>query len=184
MDYTQAEKLQILMLCDIYKALQIKNSFDPNVIQEAISSDNTWAIGWEYQTLSDDSETPEHVKLFVDTVDMFKILQYTYVRFSDDDKLAIASAVPHLNDVSSLEFPGFDGNNESEYLSVGYMLKVMGRFEGTNITKNSHMPSVGIYRRMLEVFLPARSNDWKHDVGISKESFIAVMNARIHPTMR
>lgn len=184
MVYTQAEKLQILMLCDIYKAMGIKNSFDPNVIEEAISSDNTWAIGWKYQNLSDGSDTPEHVKLFVDTVDMFKILQYTYERFTDADKLEIASAVPHINDASSLEFPGFDGNNESEYLSVGYMLKEIGRFEGINITKNSHMPSVSIYRRMLAVFLPARSNNWAHDVGISKESFIAVLNARTHPSMR
>lgn len=184
MSYTQAEKLQIMMLCDIYKALEIKNNLDPDVIEEAVSSDNTWAIGWKYQSLHDGSETPEHVKLFVDTVDMYNILKYTYGYFTDDEKAEISAAVPHFGGIKHLEFPGFDGNNESEYLSVGYMLKLMGSFVGTHLTKNSHMRSVEIYRRMLDVFLPARDGDWTHEAGISKESFIAVLKARIHPSRR
>ncbi|MGA8121313.1 YfbU family protein [Rouxiella badensis] len=184
MSYTQAEKLQIMLLCDIHRALGIEDSYDPDVIEEAITTDNNWAIGWKYQNLNDGSKTPPHVTFFVDTVDMYKILQYTYQHFSSDDRVEVESKLTNFHGEKSLVFPGFDGNNETDYLSVGYMLEKLGRFEGTDITKNSHMPCVDTYRRMLDVFLPARSKDWNHNKGISKESFIAVFQAKIHPSLR
>lgn len=184
MSYTQAEKLQIMMLCDIYRALGIKNSFDPEVIDEAVSTDNTWAIGWKYQSLNDGSDTPPTVKLFADVIEMYSILRYTYGYFSEEEKAEICATVPLFKGEKSLVFPGFDGNNESEYLSVGSMFKTMGLFEDTDVTKNSHIQNVSMYRRMLDVFTPARNTDWTHEAGISKESFIAVLNERIHPSNR
>lgn len=86
MKYSQPEKLQIMMLCEIYRALDIKDSFDPNLIEDAVTSDNYWALEWEYPSLESEDETPEDVKLFVDTYDMYDILKYTYERFSEDDK--------------------------------------------------------------------------------------------------
>lgn len=184
MAYTQAEKLQTLMLCEIYRALGIKDSFNPDIIEEAISSGNYWAINWQYSSISDDEDTPDNVKFFLDTVDMYDILKYTYERFSDEEKGEISSSIARFNAKTTLDFPGFDGNNESEYLGIGHMFKLMGRFDSMNLTKNSHMPSVAIYRRMLDVFLPARAKDWTHDEGISKESFIATLEARTHPSHR
>lgn len=184
MAYTQAEKLQILMLCDIYRALDIKNSFDPDLIDEAVTSGNTWAISSKYDILNDDSETPESVKFFIDTIDMFSCLKYTYGYFNEAEKAEVSASIPHFKNERSLEFLGFDGNNEAEFLSIGSMLKTMGGYEDFDLTKNSHMPCVDTYRRMLDVFLPARNEDWTHEAGISKESFIAVLNARIHPTNR
>lgn len=75
MKYSQQEKLQIMMLSDIHRALEIENSFDPDLIDEAVSTDNYWALSWEYPSLQDeDEETPWEVKLFVDTYDMYDIL--------------------------------------------------------------------------------------------------------------
>ncbi|KAA0264835.1 YfbU family protein [Hafnia alvei] len=185
MKYSQPEKLQIMMLCEIYRALDIKDSFDPNLIEDAVTSDNYWALEWEYPSLESEDETPEDVKLFVDTYDMYDILKYTYERFSEDDKSEVSSSIAHFSAPHSISFPGFDGNNESNFLTIGRMLKTMGRFAGKeDLTKNSHMPSVEIYRRMLEVFLPARANRWTHDVGIPKEDFINTLNARVHPDNR
>ena len=48
MKYSQQEKLQIMMLSDIHRALEIENSFDPDLIDEAVSTDNYWALSWEY----------------------------------------------------------------------------------------------------------------------------------------
>lgn len=184
MSYTQAEKLQIMMLCDIHRALKIKNSFNPDMIEEAITSDNIWALGWKYQTLHDGSENPPHVKLVVDAADMYRILNYTYGYFSETEKAEIQAAVPNFKGEKSLIFPGFDGNNETEYMSVGYMFKTMDIFTDMDLTRNTHAPYVSIYKRMLEVFLPARDNDWTHEAGISKESFIAVLQAKTHPSHR
>ncbi|EMC9819550.1 YfbU family protein [Klebsiella aerogenes] len=185
MKYTQQEKLQIQMLTEIFRALEIENSFDPDLIDEAVSTDNYWALSWQYSSLDTGEDNPEEVKLFVDVIDMYEILKYTYERFSAEDKAEVAEAIPHFNESTSLSFPGFDGNNETEYLVIGGILKRMGRFSGKDeLTRNSHMPTVDIYRRMLEVFLPARANTWMFEVGISKENFINTLNARIHPENR
>lgn len=182
MKYTQQEKLQILMLCDVYRALGIKHSFDPDIIEEAITSENYWAIDWEYQHLSSGRSTPPEVKFFVDTYDMYAILGETYNKLSPEDKADVASNVKFFNEVYSLEFPGFDGNNEGQYMSIGRMLRQMGRFSGSDeLTKNSHSEKVNSYRRMLEVFLPARKDDWNHIRGISKQSLIATLNAEFLP---
>lgn len=185
MKYTQPEKLQLMMLCEIYRALEIENSFDPDIVEEAISTDNYWALSWEYQSLDSGEDNPPEVKLFVDTVDMYGILKYTYDHFNDEDKADVSAAISHFNPQHCLKFPGFDGNNESEYLIIGGLLQKMGRFsESGELSKNSHMPSVEIYTRMLKEFLPARANEWVHGRGISKEAFIETLNARVHPSNR
>lgn len=185
MAYSQAEKLQIMMLCEIYRKLDIKDSFDPGLIEEAVSSDNYWAINWEYPSLDDGEDDPLKVKVFADTVDMYEILQFTYERFTDTEKAEVASKISHFDESYSLSFPGFDGNNEGEFIGVGRLLKKMGRFsESIDLTKNSHRRSVDIYQRMLEEFLPARANDWHDGKGISVESFIKTFNARTHPSNR
>lgn len=185
MKYTQQEKLQIQMLTEIFRALKIENSFDPDLIDEAVSSENYWALNWQYPSIDNGEDTPPEVKLFVDTLDMYDILNYTYKHYSDEDKTEIAGAISNFNEKTSLEFPGFDGNNETEYLVIGSILKRMGRFSGKDeLTRNSHHPTVDIYRRMLEVFLPARSKNWMHEIGIPKQDFINTLNARIHPSNR
>lgn len=183
MKYTQAEKLQISMLCEIYRKLGIDNSYDPDVIDSAITSDNYWVIDWEYQSLHSGEKTPPEVTFVVDTIDMFSILEYTYNHMSKEEQTEVADAIGHFDPTHSLIFPGFDGNNESHYMTIAHMLESIGRFSGTDITKNSHCPKEDIYRRMLEIFLPARKK-FEHDVGISKQDFINILNARTHPENR
>lgn len=174
-----------MMLCEIYRALDIDGSFNPEIIEEALSSDHYWAIDWEYPGVSTGEDTPKKVSFFVDTYDMYSILEYTYERLSDEDKLEVSSSVEGFNEEYHLKFPGFDGNNETEFLSIGRTLKVMGRFSGSeDLVKNSHSPSVEKYQRMLKVFLPARSNSWTHGVGISKEDLIKTLNEKVHPSNR
>lgn len=185
MKYSQQEKLQILMLCEIFKALKIKDSYDPDLISKAVQSDQYWILGSEYPELDSGKETPEEVDFFIDTFDMYEILNYTYDNFNDADKADVAASIEHFNGKSSLSFPGFDGNNETKYITIGHLVKAQGRFNGSDdLTKNSHAPSVGIYKRMLDVFLDARANKWEHGVGISKQSFIDTLNARVHPDHR
>ncbi|MGX9359609.1 YfbU family protein [Pantoea ananatis] len=176
MSYTQAEKLQLLMLCDIYKTLGIQNSFDPDLIDEAISTDNTWAIGWQYQMLNDGSQKPYRVSLFADTVEMYDMLRYTYGQMAPHEKTQVANAIPHFNAQNSIIFPGFDGNNEAEYITVGGIFKLMGLWQGVDLTRNSHIQMVQKYENMLKIYIPARKNTWSNGVGISLPSFISVMS--------
>ncbi|HHK8149046.1 TPA: YfbU family protein [Serratia marcescens] len=183
MSYTQAEKLQLLMLCDIYEKLEIDNGFDPDVLREAISSNNTWAIDWIAPSLSTDEDTPEEVKFVCDVLDMYDFLQFTYSQLPQDKKDQLAAEIPHFRGDDSVTFPGFDGNNEGRLMSIASMLEKMNRFNRQDITKNAHMPTVAIYRRMLDVFLPIRG-DMVPGVGISFDDLKNTLLARTHPDNR
>lgn len=183
MSYTQAERLQILLLCDIHEALGIQNSYNPELIKEAIETDNLWALDWEYQSLSTEDDNPDEVKHVCDVLDMYSLLQFTYDKLSPDDQSKLAEEVPGFNAAHSLTFPGFDGNNESKLMSIAHMLTKLGRFHTQDITKNSHHPTVEASNRMLAVFIPERSN-FHHERGLTYEALKETLLARIHPSNR
>jgi uncharacterized protein len=100
---------------------------------------------------------------------------------------ALADSFESVTDKSGIEvhdvtFPGFDGNNESDYLSFSGALAASGRYVhilGKDGFKNSHMPTTDIYRRMLE----------KHaQLGkprlMTKEQIAEVVAARTHPSRK
>lgn len=182
MKYSQAEKLQLLMLCEVFRTLGIKNSFDVDLIEEAVTTDSSWAIDWKYDSLRSGEETPQHVKFVADTLEMYDILKNIYDDLSISDKTDVANEADHFNAATTLIFPGFDGNNENEYMGVANLLKMMGHFPDQDITKNSHSPKVEVYKRMLSVFLPAYDS-WIENRGISKEKFIEILNARFQPSI-
>lgn len=75
-----------------------------------------------------------------------------------------------------VEFPGFDGNNETDLMGFANFLGKHGRFEDVLNPKgnNAHMPTVDIYRRMLSC---------RHDMGdvdhpYSKEQIQQLLDAR------
>lgn len=99
----------------------------------------------------------------------------------------IASSYRELTDKSGIEerniqFPGFDGNNESDLLHFVAALRKNGRFIETigESAKNSHMPVVDIYQRMID--------EWerlgKPQYPYSKEIIQKIFGARIHPENR
>ena len=49
MKLSSGEKLILAMLCELYKNLEIKGEFNPDIINEAISTDHHWILNWEYQ---------------------------------------------------------------------------------------------------------------------------------------
>ncbi|HCU0795760.1 TPA: YfbU family protein [Citrobacter braakii] len=183
MSYTQAEKLQILLLCDIHEALGIKNSFDADLIREAVSTNNTWAIEWESQSLSTNEDTPDDVKFVCDVLDMYDFLAFTYRNLEEEEKKQLYETVRYFDGDDSVTFPGFDGNNEGRLMSIAYMLKKLNRFNKQDITKNAHMPTIDIYRRMLNVFIPARDHMIPGS-GISFEALRDTLLARVHPDNR
>lgn len=183
MSYTQSEKLQILLLCDIHEALGIQNSYNPSLIREAVESGNIWALEWEYHSLATENDDPEEVSHVCNVLDMYEMLQFTYDQLSAADQTRLANDVPHFDPAHGLTFPGFDGNNEGRLMSIAHMLAKMGRFNRQEITKNSHHPTYATSERMLGVFLPERAN-FHHQRGITYEALRDTLLARIHPDHR
>jgi uncharacterized protein YfbU (UPF0304 family) len=105
---------------------------------------------------------------------MWELLEYSYKQLEPADKERVkAAAKPSGYDV---QFRGFDGNNETEYMATaGVLINHLDRF---SIFKrrdlNSHMPSLGTYRRMFEVYSPIRHS---HSLGmLNAEQIIEILN--------
>jgi len=48
MELGNAEKLILMMLCNIHEKLDIKGEIDPKFMRSAIQSGNLWGLEWEY----------------------------------------------------------------------------------------------------------------------------------------
>jgi uncharacterized protein len=111
---SDGEKLIILMLADMYKAMKIKGEFDPDFISKTIWSDNLWGFNWELSGIPfEKSETPPQVIETTNVLDMWVLLEEAYAALSPADKARLEKeAAPFGKDV---RFHGFDGNNEPHY---------------------------------------------------------------------
>ncbi|WP_186081402.1 YfbU family protein [Burkholderia gladioli] len=158
MKMTNAEKLMTFMLADLLEGLKVKSEIDPKFVKEAIFNDHLWGLEWKYQGIFADSAepTPERVRFVVDVLDMWSFIERGYKKLSDGDRARVDAAVPYGIE----NFEGFDGNNETEHMSIArFLVEELDRFsEFKGRSFNSHMPSVGRYRAMLAVFEPIRKN--------------------------
>jgi len=55
MEITNTEKHILVMLTEIYKALKIDGEIDPQFVQNAIFTDNSWGLEWKYTGLFGDN---------------------------------------------------------------------------------------------------------------------------------
>ncbi|MEX2953595.1 YfbU family protein [Serratia fonticola] len=183
MSYTQAEKLQILMLTEIFRKLNIENSFNPDIIDIAVTTDNTWILGWECDALQTDEGTPPDVIWVADVLTMYNDLLFSYKKLNPDEIKKLEDELEHFHGEQTFTFPGFDGNNEGRFMTIADLFKRANRFTNMDITKNSHMPTEEIYSRMLEVFNEERKS-FIHGKGLPIQSLINIIKARIHPENR
>ncbi|AHG43286.1 hypothetical protein N018_24850 [Pseudomonas syringae CC1557] len=149
MKFTNPEKLIVFMLAEISEKLQIE-SIDSDLIKSAIVTENTWAIDWEMPGIvgGEAENLPEDVVKVVSYLEMWERLEEAFANFNDAQ---IATFGAHANtSIRSLKFPGFDGNNEAELLSITRMLvEQMGRFSrflGRDL--NSHFSASEHYENM------------------------------------
>tara|TARA_R110002167_G_scaffold215893_2_gene420753 strand:+ start:1130 stop:1690 length:561 start_codon:yes stop_codon:yes gene_type:complete len=186
MDVSNSEKLILLMLSEIYQKLGVDGEIDPKFIQSAINSDNLWGIDWKYSGIprsGSQNDTPPIVTKVVDILDMWSFIEDSYKELSTEDKAALSAEIGPLGDNPS--FQGFDGNNESEYLSVlSFLVTDLDRFSSFKGRENlnSHSQTIELYDRMLSVFLPMRKS--LCDVLLHVEQLSQILSARVHPSSR
>ena len=158
MQLSNAEKLMLVMLSEIHEKLGIEEGVDSHFVKEAIYTDNTWALSWEMQGIIQGNKEPDppQVKYVVDVLDMWYFLEEGFKNLSKIDKEELKESAKPFGD--HVLFHGFDGNNESELLSIAdFFINEMKRFQ-TFVKRdlNSHHPTNDIYHRMLKVFLPIK----------------------------
>lgn len=157
---SNSEKLTTWLLTEILRTQKGYDQQDTiKLIQESIYGGHFWALQWEMTgVLHSHVDKPAVVTLVVDTLEVWTFIESAYTKFTKAEKARLKSEVgPWAEDP---KFMGFDGNNESEYMSVaGFLVNHLDRFENFKGRGfNSHMPSVARYRRMIDRFESMRSN--------------------------
>jgi uncharacterized protein len=183
MKLTNVEKLMLTILTEIHKQLKIENGVDPEFIQEAIYSGNTWALRWKYPGIFDPEDTDESiVRETVNILDMWSRMERAYERLSAEDKKRVETEAEPFG--RHVRFTGFDGNNESEYMGVAtFLVEHLDRFtEFKGRGFNSHMPSLDIYRRMLTAYRSAV--DLSGDGELTVTQLIEILKSKRYPDNR
>lgn len=169
MEFTKKERV---LLINQYRILAGLNKDDEEHYSELIAIlENGYEIFYSMvdEWISDDM--PEEEGRFVlDILDFYRIVEDTK-RSSKDSRL-----IEHPFSI----FRGFDGNNESEYMSFArFLINQQGKFSEQqdylrkNDNLNSHMPLVKTYKAMLR--------EWeKMDkrTSLSVDEVISVLDAR------
>lgn len=183
MKLTDGEKLIILMLTEMYEKLQIKGETEPDFLRSAIFNDHLWGIRWKYSGIPfEPTEDPSIVREVVDILDMWSFIEYAYAKLNEQERQQLALAAEPFG--KNPQFDGFDGNNESEHMSVAmFLVNQLERFqEFKGRSFNCHHPSLGAHRRMLAVFEPLRAS--LADSSLSVDQLTKILKERVHPSRR
>ena len=182
--FTDGEKLITMMLVDLHKKLKVEGETDVEFVSKVIYGGHYWALGWEMTGLFHaHSDKQTRVRFVVDVLDMWSFIKWAMDSFNPEQKARIAEEAKPIGD--HVEFYGFDGNNESDYLSIArFLTEDMDRFSELKGKGglNSHHPTVDIYRRMLSAFLPMRASLVGRN--LSPDQVIAILQERLHPSHR
>ena len=181
MEMTKAERLIVLMLCDLYKSHGEDKMFNPKLIEYAVAQGQLWALSWEYGgLLNADSPTKAQVDLVADVMTMWQVIEAFMSRFTPDQQNEVVVATGRR-----LEHIKFEGFYEEPYRSIfGFMLEELGRwpqFAGRDYSKM--LPVLEADLRMLVKYKEMRDAN-KLGLELTPEQVIEIVNERVHPENR
>ena len=158
MNLSEGERLILVMLCDIHKALNLKGVIDPDALkplileaeQNGLARASNGASGGHRDRTAVATEVSE-------ILDMWSAIERGYKHLSVEEKRNVEAEAGPLG--RGVRFSGFDAESEIEYRNAAHhLIEVTGlfeRFQGRNL--EAHMPALAGYRRMLRVYAPMRS---------------------------
>jgi uncharacterized protein YfbU (UPF0304 family) len=176
---SDGEKLIAMMLSELIKKQGIEIETNVDLVQKVILGGHYWALGWEMPSVfHGHADKQSRVRFVVDVLDMWSFIEEAFEKLGEDDRKRLAEEAKPFGE--RVQFPGFDGNNESEYFSIASFLvndlKRFSRFRVGHRDLNSHHPTLEIYSRMLRVFQPIRQTLIGR--GLSVDDLIAILNSK------
>jgi uncharacterized protein YfbU (UPF0304 family) len=183
MKLTDGEKLIILMLTEMYEKLQIEGETEPDFLRSAIFNNHLWGIRWKYSGIPfEHSEDPPIVREVVDILDMWSFIESAYTKLNNQERQQLALAAKPFGE--NPRFNGFDGNNESEYMSVAmFLVNQLERFqEFKGRSFNCHQRSLDTHRRMLTVFEQLRASITNSSLSV--DQMTKILGEKVHPSNR
>lgn len=178
---SEGEKLILWALQDLWKHqnVDVSDGIDLAFVCEMVSGRHEWALEWKYPGLFTGSfADPPEVSEVCDVLTMWNALERSNERLSDDDRKRVEDAAS-----SPLgKFIGFSINDEVEhYRAAKILIDRLGRFKRFKERDlNSHLPYLGVYRRMLDVFKRLSPEQQAGDLTVAE--LIELLEARIHPS--
>lgn len=158
-NFSDGEKMLMLMMGDIYEKLQIKGAeMDPKFLADVIYGGHYWAPKWEMNgVFHNHSDDPMELKHVTNVLDMWSFMEEAYEVLSADEKALIVQEVGPW--ASNVVFPGFDGNEEGSQMQIAsFLVEKMNRFtrfKGRSM--NSHVLTFKRYSDMYRLFEPIRT---------------------------
>jgi hypothetical protein len=152
MNLSEGERLILLMLCDLYKSLDLKCPIDPELLRAPASGAK------EVQSQANGAAPREEgVAAEVgEILDMWSAIERGYKHLTVDEKREVEAGAGPLG--RGVRFSGFDSHAEDRYREAAHQLiettERFERFQGRNLC--AHMPSLDGYRRMLRLFVSMR----------------------------
>lgn len=176
---SDGEKLIAVMLGDLIKGLDVEVETNVDLVQKAIYGGHYWALGWEMQGIfHGHADKQTRVRFVVDVLDMWSFMEEAVDGLGKADKARLAKEADPWG--KHVEFPGFDGNEEAEHLSIARFLiedlDRFSRFRGRKRELNSHHPTLETYGKMLRVFEPIRKTLIGR--GLSVDELVSILNSR------
>lgn len=180
---TDSERLLAFMLVDMHKKLNIEDGLDPDFIEYAIGGGHYWALRWQYPGIfHGEEDKPDTVNEVCEILDMWYFLEDGFNKLSKKDKEKVKQEAKPFGE--NVKFPGFDGNTETEHMSIArFLIHKMERYtEFKDHELNSHSSLLEIYRRMLSIFRPMLAN--LKGGKLSASQIISILKERTHPENR
>ena len=151
LDLSRGERLILSVLCDVSRKVATEGMIDPSFLQTAIQGGHSWAIEWEYPSLSHDHTNSRHTADFVVRVlSMWRAIEEGFARLSDAEKERVLLAGGL---VAPPEFPGWNGEVEANLKSTARFMtdqmNLFPKFAG-RAALDTGKPVLARYKRMLE----------------------------------
>lgn len=185
MELSNGEKLMIMMLADLMKAHKVDGEIDADFVSDAITTGNSWALRNKYPGVFHGEEpTDAVVRKVHDVLTMWSVIERAVTELSPGDRARLEEEAAPFG--KNPGFPGFDGNNESEYRSAAaFMINKLGFYRefADRSDLNSHMPTIQSFERMKPTF----DEEWKSGgfgENLNVDQLIKILNEKRHPDNR
>ena len=158
--FSDGEKLLVSLVCDLYEHFNLqKTGLSPNFIREMMDGGHYWAAKWKYPGIfHDHADDPKDLRFVVAVLDTWDYLEASYDSLPEEGKAFLKKNLS--GDEMPVRFMGFDGNHEAAELGIArFLIEKMDRFSRFEDRElNSHYPTTGSYRALLENIQFIRKN--------------------------
>lgn len=139
-ELTDKERLFLSNQHEILGYLNTNNSDYHFKLAEQLRDGHEWLYSQSFDSFSENLPS-EHAELVLDILQVYELIGDAYSRLSDTSGISD----------TQVKFPGFDGNNETEFMGFVDALEKSHRFTDViqNGHRNSHSAKVHVYERMI-----------------------------------